>query len=180
MAKSHFTEELETEIAHTTQKGSLFAPDVSMAILTWVAFFLLLAVLTKYAWGPILAALEKREETLRKSLEEADRLKAELANIEATQKALIAKADEQAKTIIEKSRHAATEAAKHIQLKAREESQILLENAKREIQDELEKARSLIKEESIEIAVGLAEKLIEKNLDDAGNRRLINDFMKEN
>jgi len=180
MAKTHFTEELEAEIAHVTEKDSFFAPDVTMVLLTWVSFFLLLAVLYKYAWKPILTALDQREETLRQSLDDADRLKAAMENIEAAQKELIAKADDHAKTIIEKSRHAASEAAKHIQLKAREESQILLENAKREIHDELQKAKEIIKEEGIDVAVKLAEKLIDKNLDTAGNRRLIDEFMKEN
>ena len=154
-------------------------PDTSLMIITWVSFFIVLAILQKFAWKPILDALEKREDAIRQSLDEAEKIKAELERIDQTRESIISQAEDKAKDIVEKSRQAANDAAKHIQQKAREENQIMLENAKREIQDELDNARSFIKQESIDVAVQLAEKLIDKNLDNTTNKRLINDFMKE-
>ena len=71
------------------------------------------------------------------------------------------------------------EMAKGIHEKAKEEAHILLQNAKREIKDEVEKAQADLRAESARIAVALAGKLIEKNLDDEKNRKLVDEFIKE-
>jgi len=158
---------------------SLFTPDVTMLILTWVTFFLLLAILQKYAWKPILAALEIREKSIRDSVDNAQRLETELAKLDEKQNAMIAEVEQKSKEIIDQSRKAATEAAKTIQSKAKEEAQILLENAKREIDNEKEKAQAELRSESAQIAVELAEKILEENLDEKKNRKLIDQFLKQ-
>lgn len=158
---------------------SFLSPDITLMILTYVTFFLLLAILYKYAWKPILTALDAREEKIRKSLEEAQKTHEELAKIDETREKLLLEAEKNAKDLIAHSKKAASDAAKIIQDKAREESQILLENANREIKQEQEKAQAMIREESARIATDLAGKIIEKNLDKATNRKLINQFIKD-
>ena len=158
---------------------SYFDPNTSMMVMTWVVFFLLLAILYKFAWKPILTALDNREELLRKSIDEADQVKAELAKIEETRTKILAEAETQAKEIITESRQAAQEAAANIQHKAKEEAQILLENAQREIKESLNKTKAELRQESAEIAVKLASKLIEENLDDAKNKKLVDSLIKD-
>jgi len=160
------------------EKG-FFSPDMSMVLLTWVTFFLLLAVLYKYAWKPILSLLDEREESIRKSLEDVDRIKNELESLDTKCSQLIADAESKATQVIDQSRKAAKEAANIIQNKAREEAQISLENALRDIKEETQKARVKLREESAQIAVGLASKLIEENMNADKNRSLINRFIKE-
>ena len=160
------------------EKG-FFSPDMSMVLLTWVTFFLLLAVLYKFAWKPILSILDAREESIRKSLEDVDRIKNELESLDAKCSQLIAEAKSKATEVINQSRKAAKEAANIIENKAREEAQISLENALRDIKEETQKARMKLREESAQIAVGLASKLIEENMNADKNRSLINRFMKE-
>lgn len=159
------------------EKG-FFSPDMNMVLLTWVTFFLLLAVLYKYAWKPILNILDTREESIRKSLEDVDRIKNELENLDSKCAQLIAEAESKATEIIDQSRKAAKEAANIIENKAREEAQISLENAIRDIKDETQKAQMQLREESTQIAVGLASKLIEENMSTEKNRSLINRFIK--
>ena len=101
---------------HQTQ--GFFSPDMNMVLLTWVTFFLLLAVLYKYAWKPILSILDAREESIRKSLENADRIKNELESLDAKCSQLIADAESKATQVIDQSRKAAKEAANIIQNKA--------------------------------------------------------------
>src|SRR3989338_154102 len=72
----------------------LLNPDVSMAALTWVTFLILSVVLYKFAWYPILKALDDREELLRRSVENADRIKAEFDQLQQTRNQLIHEADE--------------------------------------------------------------------------------------
>lgn len=156
----------------------LFSADLTLVLLTWITFLSLLAVLYKFAWKPILAALDKREETIRKSLEEADRIKEELREINQKREQLIREAEDKAKEIIDQGRNAAVEAARTIDRKAKEESQILLENAQREIKDASQEAQFELRKMSAQIAVELAGKLIEENLDSEKNRKLVNELIK--
>lgn len=158
---------------------NLLNPELSVVILTWISFFLLLFILYKFAWHPILISLEKREETIRQSLENADRLKNELAKIEQVCLEEIVKAENKGKEIVEQSRKAAIELAQIIQNKTKEEIQILLENTQREIKAEQEKVLHFLRQESAHIAVTLAGKLIEENLDTEKNRKLVNRLIKQ-
>ena len=157
----------------TTTEPGLFTPDLWMVILTWITFFLLLSVLYKFAWKPILNALDEREESIRRSVETADKVKEELAKIHETRRQFFHEAEEKARDIISESKKAAQQISQVIQNKAKEEAGILLENARRDIKEETQKARIILREESVQIAVELASKLIEKNLDTDSNRKLI-------
>ena len=160
-------------------ESALLNPDVSMVILTWVTFLVLSVVLYKFAWDPILKALDAREESLRRAVEDADRVKAELARMDEAYKQFIREAEIKAREIIDDARKAATRAAHAVEQRGKEEAGILLENARRDIQRETEKARTILREESARLAVDLAGKLIEKNLDTEGNRKLVRKLMVE-
>lgn len=155
----------------------LLSPDARMLLLTWVTFLLLLIVLYKFAWKPILKALDDREALIRKAVDEAEKTREELARVHTARQAMIAEAERKAKEIVREARQAAIEASHVIEHKAKEEAQILLENARRDIREETEKAQVILRKESAAIAVALAGKLIEKNLDDAHNRKLVNEFI---
>jgi len=161
------------------EEASLFTPDLQLVLLTWATFFALLAVLYKFAWKPILAALDLRERQIRESVEHADKVKEQFERLEVdTQKALV-KAETQAREIIAQARKASINAANVIEEKAREEARIILENAQREIRAELEKAKDVLKKESAEFAILIAEKIIEQNLRDKHNREFVDKLIKE-
>jgi len=166
------------DVSSHTDPG-FFTPDVTMVLLTWITFFILLAVLYKYAWKPILDALDKREDSIRRSVEEAEKIRIEFERISEKQAKIISDSEIKAKNIIDQSRKAAVEAAKTIETKVREESKILLENAHREIKEETLKAQSDLRAESAHIAVELAAKLLEENLDDQKNRKIVDEYIKE-
>lgn len=167
----------ESHEAHPP-KGFI-APDVQLGIFTWITFFLLLVILRKYAWNPILSGLEAREKHIRDAVGNADKLKEELARLDAMKDKIITEAENKSKEIIAQSRKAAQEAARHVEHKAREEAQIVLENARRDIKEEVEKAQANLREESATLAIKLAGKIIEENLDTEKNRKLINNIIKE-
>lgn len=177
MNENHASEIQPSVVAK--EEKSLLSPDVTIFLLTLVTFFLLLAVLYKFAWKPILSALDKREDEIRKSVEEAARIKAELEKISEERAKVLREAEAKSKEILAESRKGAVEAAKVIQEKAKEEAGILLENARREIKDETEKAQALLRKESAHLAVGLAAKLIQENFDDEKNKKLIDDFIRK-
>ena len=175
-------QETTTQISvesNATQNHNFLSPDVHMLILTWVTFFSLLAVLYKFAWKPILSALERREGAIRKSLEEAQKIKDELARINETCRTILAETEVKSKAILAESRKEGVGLAKGIHEKAKEEAAITLENARREIKTEVEKAQANLREESARVAVGLASKLIEQNLDTQHNKKLVEEFLKK-
>ncbi len=167
--------------AHGESHGEPGVMDLSvpMMIWTWATFGILFFILYKTAFKPILATLDRREEAIRKSVEEADEIQRRLAEIKETQDNMLADADAKAKTIVSKSRDAATEAARVIETKAKEDAQIVVENAQREIRTIREKAEASLKRESAEMAITLASKIIGENLDDERNRNLTDKLISE-
>ena len=159
--------------------NSLTTPGIGLIFWTTLVFLMLIFLLGKYAWKPILLGLEQREESIKKSLEEADRIKEELAKIQQTQDQILTAAHQKSKEIIDQSRKAALEAAKHIEQKAREDTQILLENAHREIKDETEKAQVILREESVRIAIKLTEKFLEEHINEEKAHQLAGEIIKK-
>lgn len=163
--------------AHADPHGGGHPPgpmDPSLPMFLWTlgTFTAMAFVLAKFAWKPILAGLEEREKDIRDSVDNADRIKEELASIDGKRSEILGAADDQAKSIVSRARRAGVEAERVIQEKAREEAAILLENARREIQTAQDKAAASLKRESVETAISLAGKLIGESLDDEKNRQL--------
>ena len=146
--------------------------SLSMFILFLIVFVVAGLLLKKYAWEPILNALEEREGNIAQSLENAEKIANEMEKLDETCAARIAEADDQSKAIIVEARKGAGEAARVIEDKAREEAQILMENARRDIGTEQAKAQAELKSESTDLAVELASKILGDNLDEDKSRKL--------
>lgn len=157
---------------------NLFKPDALIMGLTWLTFLLTTVVLYKVAWKPILAALDKREADIRQSLEDAQKHRDALAQLDERRQQVIAEADAKAKELVTQARQAALEAAAVIENKAREEAQILLGNAQREINAAQEKALADLRHESADLAIGLSRKIIGESLDEKKSRDLVDRLIK--
>jgi F-type H+-transporting ATPase subunit b len=175
----HESTEVARSPAEARHEVNLLNPEIQVMLLTWVTFFVLLSILYKFAWKPILQTLDDREEGIRRAVEEADKTRAEYEQIEETRKKLIAEAQDQAKGIVDQSRKAAVNAAKVIEQKTKEQAAIVLENAQREIKSEKDKADAILRQESVETAILLAEKIIAENLTDERNKKLVSRLLKE-
>ena len=157
----------------------IFKPDIIMSILTWATFFLLLAVLKKFAWNPILKGLDEREEHIRKSLQEADQAKEQLAQVEKKKIQILEEAKTQANAIIEQSRKMGNELAGQIEGRAKKSAEEIISSAHEEIEGECERMRNTLRKESVQTAVSLAEKILKENLDKEKNRKLIDQAIKD-
>jgi len=162
-----------------TQHPGILTPDVTLVILTWVSFFTLLVILHKFAWKPILAGLKEREDYIRKSLDDADRIKSQLAEVEAAKGKMLDEAKERANAIIEQSRKLGQELAGQIEARAKKNAEEIIVSAHQEIEGEREHVRNALKKESVQTAVSLAEKILKENLDTEKNRNLINQAVKD-
>jgi F-type H+-transporting ATPase subunit b len=162
-----------------SQSPGILSPDTTLVILTWVSFFALLVILHKFAWKPILAGLKEREDYIRKSLDDADKIKAQLVEVEAAKGKILEEAKEKANTIIEQSRKTGNELAGQIEQRAKKNAEEIILSAHQEIEGERERVRNALKKASAQTAVSLAEKILKENLDTEKNRNLINEAMKD-
>ena len=166
-------------MGHPSAGIDIFAPDNIMSILTWATFFILLVVLKKFAWKPILKALDDREQYIRKSLQEADQAKEQLAQVEKKKIQILEEAKTQASAIIEQSRKMGNELAGQIEGRAKKSAEEIISSAHEEIEGECERMRNTLRKESVQTAVSLAEKILKENLDTQKNRNLINQAIKD-
>src|SRR5215831_13009561 len=111
----------------------LVQPDPGLYIWTIATFLLLLALLARFAWRPLLDALEARQDVIKKSLDEARQAKEELQRLQAESARILAEARSEAAGIISATRSDAARFADEMKQKARADADALVKNAQREI-----------------------------------------------
>jgi F-type H+-transporting ATPase subunit b len=157
----------------------LVQPDPGLFIWTILTFLVLLTLLAKFAWGPLLQALEGRRKGIEKALEGAALAKAELERLNQESAQIIAKARQEADAIIIRSRSDAEALREELRQKARAEADGIIRNAERQIQSETARALQQIRHEAVDISVAIASKIIQRNLSKEDNERLIDDALKQ-
>jgi F-type H+-transporting ATPase subunit b len=158
---------------------SLFAGDVGNAIWTLVIFLLVVAVLGKFAWGPLLGSLQQREQFIRNALADAkrDRDAAEVRLAEYTDR--LNEARSEATEIVDEGRRDAEVVKGRIEREAREEGDRMIERAKREI--ELAKSAA-IKElygKTAQLATEIATQVVRREISAADHQRLIAEALED-
>src|SRR2546422_6782109 len=118
----------------------LVQPDPGLYIWTIVTFLVLLALLSKFAWRPLLLALDARHENIRKSLEDADRAQKELERLQKESTQIIQQARFDAESILVQTRSDAERVREEIKQKAKEEANSILRNAEQQIQVQTRRA----------------------------------------
>ena len=157
----------------------LVQPDPGLFIWTIVTFLVLLALLAKFAWRPLLQALESRQERIRKALEDADRARQELERLQQESAKIMQQARIEAESIVTQTRADAERLREELKHKAKDEADNILRNAQHQIQLQTRQAIQEIRHEVADIAVLLASKLLERNLAKEDNARLIDDTLKQ-
>lgn len=155
----------------------LLTSDGGLMFWTLVVFVALFIVLSKFAFGPILQAVRSREEALSQAIDDAKKDRDAAAQLLADHKAQIEQARGEAQKIIAEGR-ATAEAMRSTMLDDTHKQQHdLLERARREIDSEKAAAIADLRREAVILAVAAAGKVIEKNLDDAQNRKLVEGYL---
>ena len=157
----------------------LVQPDPGLFIWTILTFLVLLALLTRFAWRPLLEALESRQEMIRKSLDNARQGKEDLERLHQESAQIIRKARADAEAIVSQSRSDADRLREEMKQKARAEAAGLVRNAERQIQLETERALQQIRHEAVDLSVMIASKIIQRNLSKQDNERLIEEALKQ-
>ena len=154
-------------------------PEPNELIWTIINFAILLWGLYKFLYKPLLGAIQAREDEINANLKKAAEDRAEAERLRREFEAQIANAQREAKEIINKAVKNATAVKEQIEADARARAAELLENATKTIEREKAKALSELRLEVANLAVAVAGKVIEKNLDTEEQRRLADSFVAE-
>ncbi|VBB08929.1 atpase f0 complex subunit b/b' bacterial/chloroplast [Lucifera butyrica] len=142
-----------------------------------INFLILVAILVKVAYKPLMKTLAERQEKIAGSLEAAEKERAEAENLRLEYQQQMAQARTQAQEIVDKATKLAEQNKEEILAEARAEHARMLKAAQEEIQREKEQALSELKNEVVALSLTAAGKIVGQNLDAAVNSKLIRDFI---
>jgi F-type H+-transporting ATPase subunit b len=157
----------------------LISVTPGLMIWTIVCFLVTLFVLKKYAFGPIQKTIDERRERIRQSLEEADRARDEARKLIEEHRALIRQARQESDEILSEARHVADAQRERVREETEADRQRRLEETRRQIEAETRRALEQIRQEVASLALEAAQKVTRNALDDADQRRLIEDAISE-
>ncbi len=157
----------------------LVQPDPGLFLWTILTFLVLLVLLAKFAWKPLLALLDRREEMIRQSLDDAEKAKQELQRLQQESKEILSKARVEAQSILARSRSEAEKLKGEIRQEAKVQADSILRDAEKQIQVETDKAIAVLKNEVVDLSLLVASKLIKKNLSKEDNQSLIEESLKQ-
>jgi len=159
--------------------GGLFEINTGLSVWTVLVFLGLVLILGKFAWGPILAAVEAREQGIQNALDEAARSNEEAARILEEHRRQLAEARRRAGELLTQGKQAGEKLRREIEEKARAEAQGIVERARADIQRERDKALDALRRESVDLALAAASRLIHERLDQAHDRKLVETYLHE-
>jgi len=142
-----------------------------------INFLLLLFILQKFLYKPILNAIKSRQEKIQKGLEEAERASKRLAEAEAEAERILAEAKAKAQEIISQATQEGNRIREEIIVQAKAEASRILERARMEAERERELAMAELRRQAIDLAVLTARKIVGQALDERAQHRIINDFL---
>jgi len=154
-------------------------PELNELVWTIINFLIILAVLYKFLYQPLLSAITARENEINSALKKAAEDRAEAERLRREFEERISAAQAEAQEIINQAVKNATATKDQIEADARAKASELLENAAKTIELEKAKAIAELREEVAALAIAVASKVIEKNLDTAEQHRLANSFVTE-
>jgi F-type H+-transporting ATPase subunit b len=157
----------------------LVQPDPGLFIWTILTFLVLVGLLAKFAWRPLLQALDARQQTIARSLDEAQRARQELERIQRESVQMMAQARTEAEGVIARSRADAEALREELKQKARAEAATIVKNAEKQIQLETARAVQQIRAEAVDLSVAIASKILRRQVSKEDNQALIEETLKQ-
>jgi F-type H+-transporting ATPase subunit b len=162
---------------HAEETPNVFSLSTSVSFWTVVIFLLLMAVLSKWAFPPILGYAAAREKRIQDSLDEAKRNREEAERLLATQRQELAQAKAQAQEFIAEGRTAAEKVRSELLERARQEQEAVVLRAKEEIELERDRAVEHVRREAVELAIAAAGRLSEERLGNDQDRKRVTEYL---
>jgi F-type H+-transporting ATPase subunit b len=158
----------------------LVSPDPGLFIWSTVAFLILFFLLSKFAWKPIVKALDERERSIEDALSKAEMAKAEMAKLISENEDLLKEARLERDSILKEAKEIKDQIINEAKDQAKIEGARLIEKAKDEITNQKLAAMAEIKNQVSSLSITIAEKVLRKQLEDQDKQQaLVNDLLKE-
>ena len=157
----------------------LVQPDPGLFIWTILTFLVLVGLLARFAWRPLMEALERRRAAIARALEDAQRARHELERLQRESAQMMASARAEAEAIVSRSRSDAEALREELKQKARAEAAAILKNAERQIQLETTRAVQQIRQEAVDLSVAIASKILRRQVSKEDNEGLIEETLKQ-
>lgn len=153
--------------------------EINPGLIVWtiVSFIILVGVLGKYGWKPIIGALTEREDKIRSAIEQADRARAEAAELLKKNEENMARAEGEYQKMMRESRAMADKIRDEILGKARIQAQQELQKASEELERNVDAARKQLRSEVADLAIKAAEKILDESLDSQKQKKMVNSFL---
>lgn len=165
-----------TNFAEAESSGGLLGAlgiDGRLFVTQLIAFLVLLAILRKWVFPPIIKAIDKRQETIDATLKEAAEAREALEKAEAKADALLADARKQADDIIGRSQEASAQAVAEAETKAKQRADQIVADARTQLDGDVKKARAALKKDAITLVAAATEQIVGEKVDGAKDRALI-------
>lgn len=153
--------------------------DPGLVIWTLVTFVILLVVLSRTAWKPILQTVEAREKRIREAVEAAAREREEAERMIAEHKASLDQARKEAAEMVRQAQAQVEKSREEHLAKARKEAEDLIAQARVQIGEEQRKAFAEVKAVAVDVAIQAASRLIQASMDEAKQRELVERYIEE-
>ena len=157
----------------------LVTPDPGLFIWTIFTFLVLVGLLAKFAWKPLLKSLDARHELIKKSLDDAQAAKGELERLQQESGQILKAARVEAESIVSKSWSDAEKLREEMKQKAKSESDLIVKDAQRQIELETSRALRQIRNEVADLSIAIATKVIQRNVTREDNERFVQETLKQ-
>lgn len=142
----------------------LLIPKLGLFVWSLVIFLILVFILAKFAWKPIMAMIHEREEEIQNSIDEAKRVREEMANLKAENEKLLAEARIERESMLKQARDMASQILAKAREEADENSKRSVEKAREEIRAEKMAALTEVKNQVALLSIEIAEKVLRQEL----------------
>ena len=149
----------------------LVTPEIGLIFWTTVVFSLLLVVLKKYAWKPILSAVDERNKSIEEALRAADKAKEEMLSLSADNERILMEAKKERDVLLKEGREIKEKVIAEAKDKAKLEADKILVSAKEQIINEKMKAITELKNQVANLSIEIAEKILKSELQDLNKQK---------
>jgi len=159
--------------------GSLTTINPGLTLWAAITFLVLLVVLSRFAWGPIVKMLDEREKSIRGAIDSAKRERAEAEKLLAEQKESLVRATREAAELAKRNQREVEVLRQELTAKARQEADELVAGARKQIIEEKSKAVAELRGMAADLAIDAAARLVKASLDEKAQRALVEDYIKQ-
>jgi F-type H+-transporting ATPase subunit b len=166
-----------TSLASEGGGASLIDPQFGTIFWTTLTFLILVALLGRFAWKPLLGALEQRERSIETAIEHARKDRDAAQALLAEHRGLLDEARRERAAAVAAGQRDADRLKAEILEQARQQREALLKQTETQIEGAVRDARNELRRATVDLAIGAAERLLARNLDDAAQRRLVEEYV---